>query len=504
MARSTPAPALTARFILLIFALTLLLPDGAAAQGVSLDTQQLHPSFAPHGWWQHPGARLGGDDMLRVGTMLQLERSPLVLKLPDAGTTVVIPHRFTTTVGAFLDINGRVGAQLSVPIYGLDLADGEGTTHTPAVGDVRAQLLIPVLQQQHIALALSGQLAVPSSTHDVWIGERGVRVSGGVVAEGGIKRFTAMFALSVLSRMDIDTGMGVVVGDELRFQAGVGLALVPDRWSVLLEWQNTTAFTQGDDPIGTCPGVDGELPEEPVEYEESAFYGINPMEMRLGTRIFPARWLRLDVGVGLGMNLSIGAPQVRVFTGMSVIVPAPRRTPKVKDEPEKVTEPTEPDPFPDDFSVDADDEPSSGPEPPEEEPLCLSLGAPILFDRNSAALSPTAEQALDEVAHRIWADPEIAHLVVEGHASCEGELEANFDLSRRRAEAAYRYLVDAGVSARRLSYRGLGEILTTDPSPQRLPDEADRRVLICVSRQLDFVDDPLPDWAAIAVPPPWK
>jgi len=488
--------------LLLLWLLILAIARGASAQGVSLDTQQLHPSFAPGGWQQHPGARLDGSSLMRVGAVHQLELSPLLLKLPEGGMTDLMPHRFTTTVGAFVDIKGRFGFQLSVPMYGLDLADGESRAQRPAVGDVATQLLLPVLQQEHVALALTGQVAFPTSTPEVWIGERGVRIGGGFALEAGVKRLSAMLALTVLSRMDIDTGMGVEVGDELRFQAGVGVALVPDRWSLMLEWHNATAFAKGDDPANACEVEQGlELPED---YEESAFYGINPMELRLGTRVYPAPWLRLDVAVGMRMNRSIGAPALRVLAGMSVIVPAPRRTPKVKDEPEQVAEATEPEVDPlDDLSVNPDDEPSSGPHPLEDAPLCLALGAPILFEQGSDRLSAQAELALDLVVRRIHEDPEIAHVIVEGHASCEGEPESNFDLSLRRAVVAYRYLVNSGVSSRRLSYRGLGELLTTDPLRAEAPVEDDRRVLVCVPRQLDFVDDPIPDWAAIAVPPPW-
>ena len=69
--------------------------------------------------------------------------------------------------------------------------------------------------------------------------------------------------------------------------------------------------------------------------------------------------------------------------------------------------------------------------------------------------SSFSKPTLDYVAQIINDDIKIGHLVIEGHASEEGEYKYNYDLSNLRARAIYKALVDAGVHPDRMSYRGL-------------------------------------------------
>src|SRR5262249_52765527 len=88
--------------------------------------------------------------------------------------------------------------------------------------------------------------------------------------------------------------------------------------------------------------------------------------------------------------------------------------------------------------------------------LCPRLAEPLRFDRDSAVIAGEGAARLDRVAAAMHADPSIAQVVIEGHASTEGEPEHNFDLSLARSTAVWRYLVATGVSSYRLAIRGLG------------------------------------------------
>lgn len=83
----------------------------------------------------------------------------------------------------------------------------------------------------------------------------------------------------------------------------------------------------------------------------------------------------------------------------------------------------------------------------------------ILFDVNKADLKPGSAPALAEVAKLLKASPALSIYVV-GHTDGVGGLEANLDLSRRRADAVVKELVEKhAVAAKRLSPQGVGPLV---------------------------------------------
>lgn len=83
----------------------------------------------------------------------------------------------------------------------------------------------------------------------------------------------------------------------------------------------------------------------------------------------------------------------------------------------------------------------------------------ILFDVNKADLKPGSAPALAEIAKLLKASPALSIYVV-GHTDGAGGLEANLDLSRRRADAVVKELIDRhAVAAKRLSPQGVGPLV---------------------------------------------
>ncbi len=80
----------------------------------------------------------------------------------------------------------------------------------------------------------------------------------------------------------------------------------------------------------------------------------------------------------------------------------------------------------------------------------------VQFGPDGDAIPPAAHAVLDEIVRLLQANREIAHIVVEGHASNREKHPA--DLSDRRASAVRAYLVAHGVDGARLSARGFGEL----------------------------------------------
>jgi outer membrane protein OmpA-like peptidoglycan-associated protein len=82
----------------------------------------------------------------------------------------------------------------------------------------------------------------------------------------------------------------------------------------------------------------------------------------------------------------------------------------------------------------------------------------IVFDTNKAELKPQASPILEEIARLLQENPALK-LHVVGHTDNVGELGANMDLSRRRADAVVKALVSShSIAAGRLRADGVGPL----------------------------------------------
>jgi peptidoglycan-associated lipoprotein len=85
-----------------------------------------------------------------------------------------------------------------------------------------------------------------------------------------------------------------------------------------------------------------------------------------------------------------------------------------------------------------------------------SMFRTIYFDFDSSALSADARSGLKTNADYLKSNSSVA-VVIEGNTDERGSAEYNLALGKRRAEAAYKYLVDSGIPAARLSTVSFGE-----------------------------------------------
>ncbi len=82
----------------------------------------------------------------------------------------------------------------------------------------------------------------------------------------------------------------------------------------------------------------------------------------------------------------------------------------------------------------------------------------IYFDFDKAEIKPESKPAFEEIAAFLKAHPEIK-LYIVGHTDNIGRLEYNFELSKRRAEAVMKELVEKyGISGDRLKAFGVGPL----------------------------------------------
>jgi len=102
------------------------------------------------------------------------------------------------------------------------------------------------------------------------------------------------------------------------------------------------------------------------------------------------------------------------------------------------------------------------------------LNQNILFDYDSDELTDQAKGLLREKAAWLQANPSDA-VMIEGHCDERGTTVYNLALGERRANAAQNYLVDLGVSARRLGTVSYGEEKPLDPASTEAVYRINRR-----------------------------
>lgn len=79
----------------------------------------------------------------------------------------------------------------------------------------------------------------------------------------------------------------------------------------------------------------------------------------------------------------------------------------------------------------------------------------IFFDTDKDTIKPASRATLDRAAQVMREFPDMK-VEISGHTDAEGDRAYNVELSRRRAEAVRKYLVDAGIDPGRITTRGAG------------------------------------------------
>lgn len=102
----------------------------------------------------------------------------------------------------------------------------------------------------------------------------------------------------------------------------------------------------------------------------------------------------------------------------------------------------------------------------------------VNFDFDTAVLSPSSGRILDAVAQMLLQYPDTRFLVC-GYTDSVGSDEYNAALSRDRAKAVWQALVNRGVPAARLAWRGFGNrVALMPPSASEEQRRVDRKVVL--------------------------
>ncbi|MFK7899375.1 MAG: OmpA family protein [Cyclobacteriaceae bacterium] len=99
----------------------------------------------------------------------------------------------------------------------------------------------------------------------------------------------------------------------------------------------------------------------------------------------------------------------------------------------------------------------------------------IQFYSGKSTLKPTSYSILNDIAG-IMKDNPAYKLAMTGYTDSAGDETMNLNLSKKRAESAYNYLVEKGVTGDRMTHNGLGEENPVDTNATRAGRAKNRRV----------------------------
>ncbi len=114
-----------------------------------------------------------------------------------------------------------------------------------------------------------------------------------------------------------------------------------------------------------------------------------------------------------------------------------------------------------------------------DEGIKFTLASDLLFPTNSSFLTEQAKEELSKLAKLLKEDPS-KKIRVDGHTDATGEAPYNQWLSEKRAASVEKFLVDAGITASRITTKGLGQ--TKPVADNKTPEgrQKNRRVEVVI------------------------
>lgn len=446
--------------------LLLAVATPAHAAGYSADIELARPTFSGFTLPGFDSASLARPGTLRAGTLLAYERDPLLLYRVDTEVGAVVHNRVLAHVGISSDLTEQVSVRAILPLGGqwgseTERISGDGL----GTGDLGFGARYHAFDLGPVGVAGSLDLLLPTGAQDSYLGEGSVRANTSLLVDADLGMLHAQVNVGVNGRPAQVTGEDFTLGSELVTNGALMVDVWPERVRFGAGVLSRTGLAEAWEPGG----------ETPVELMIGG-----TAEMRPG-------WA-LDAGVGRGVAQGYGTTQFRTWAGLTYTRPGKEKLPP----PVSLVEPPKPKPpeLPEE-EIDLTPPPPPPPPPvwkPQElvrvEEQQILIRDPIQFELATNKVLSISEPTLRAISKLMSERPEIAHLVIEGHASDEGNFVYNYQLSIDRALEVYKSLVQAGVHPARMSCRGMGEVQPVQAGESEQARETNRRVVFHISRQL--------------------
>jgi outer membrane protein OmpA-like peptidoglycan-associated protein len=415
---------------------------------------------------------------VRWGLVGQYMLNPLVLYEFDEQVGPVVANRTSAWLGASADLTRALSVRASVPLHfqwGTEVpryaADGF------AVGDINVGMHAAFLRKPVVGMDVYADLALPSSRRDFYAGEKMPRLAMGLglLANAGRFRWVTNLGFNLRFR-NLDTTEDWTLSHELLLNNGFRITILPEQLTAGL-----TTYAR----FGVRNFFGG------AESSGEALINLRYQFPAIGTFV-----IGLTGSGGRGFTQGYGSSDARVMVGLDFA-----RIPPMKEDDPGFVDPNAGTGTADpglQFNVrnigqikaegegevvDAEWEEGVFAKIDEKTERIIIRDA-IQFKVNSKDLLESSYPTLDYIADLMNKDARILHVVIEGHASEDGEFDKNFGLSVDRAGSIWQRLVLKGVHPSRLSVRGMGEVQPVGPNEQYDALQASRRVVFHITGQL--------------------
>lgn len=419
----------------------------------TLQLERLHLSPDGSGLSSVEGGSVQPDLSWSAGLWSGWSQNPLVAYQRNDGSRIAALVANRVGGSLFGSIGFRGWAQLSFELPAVFFQDRRLDATFPAeylpglsaagIGTLRVTPKVRLLDAERfgVDLAVLASVGIPLSSGSSFTGEPGFAVAPAVAASRALGPWQLAAAAGVTLRRSTEV-LNVEAGPELEAQAGVGYR--PSLWGGPLPLSAELALFAGTS--ATRPFAQ---PDE------------TSLELRGLITYQPSSHLQLFIGGGRGLQHGWGTPAWRAFGGLRLegsLLSPPRPPPAPAPAPEPLIAAAIPEP----------------PPPPPAAPRVevtgeqISFEGTVLFETNSAEISPESGALLDSLAAFLLDHPELEMVRVEGHTDDVGTPRWNQDLSNRRASSVVAALVERGVDRQRLSWAGYGSTrpLIQERTPQ--------------------------------------
>lgn len=427
-------------FIIILFA-ALVSPLLFSVDALALNVQSSHPNPGPTGTFNTYGARTLPQLGFDVGIATQFTNQPLVFRDFTTGDQKqkLVNWIETTNLGAEFGAADWATIGVDIPFsfmrYGLRTNVTMREVHA-SIGDITAYGKFAILHPDSFPVGISAMpfIVAPTGSTAHFTGDRNMDLGGRLIADKEFDRGYIGMNVGYKAHMrnDIVEAVGstgrLMVDDELLFGLGGGYDVLDKKVRIFAEFMGATAAAH------FCKD------------EQTS-----PMEINGGVQLGAMdNAMKFTVGGGAGLNGGYGAPQFRIFAGLTYNSLIERDKKAASEKPKRIVVET-----------------------------IILQG--VNFDTNKYDILPSSKRILDENYAKLEKYP-IEHFKLIGHTDFRASEEYNQTLSENRARSVMEYFIKKGISRDRMESEGHGELepIAPNDSPENM--WLNRRVEIQVLR----------------------
>ncbi|MFP4600111.1 MAG: OmpA family protein [Persicimonas sp.] len=265
-----------------------------AQEPLEFDTQTFRPAAGPYSIFTVETSGVLGHLEPTGGFVLNYASEPLVFEPDDGSETVaIVDQQLAMHVMLGLGVLDILQVDVGMPVYFVNDGDEASDVENGVIGDLVVDSKLEILPRDRFGVGLAGglELALPTGRSEALVGNPGVQVAPGVIADYRIENVTLAANLGMRIREDVAV-RNVDLGERVEWGLGAEADFLNGLLRLGGELYGRSEF---DDPF------DGDQ---------------TPVEGILGAKVVSDTGFSVSAGAGGGLVGGVGAPEFRAFIGL--------------------------------------------------------------------------------------------------------------------------------------------------------------------------------------------